>query len=557
MASKKYIFLVGLLSLFCSVAFAQSNDASYDWKDSSKIPTKLLPQHNEFVNNNYPYPAKPRDQWELSFHGGAAFIMGDISPRIGFGGGIGLRKALSHTFSVRLDYTGTHTKGLDYRLRTIGAGILNNTWSQYYGVGSKPFIANFRNQSHQGNIDLIASLNNKSYYRGNPKNDIYVFGGYTFLVSDIDVDALQASGVAYTTAQLATVNFNGKRKDIRSSLKNILDGKYESNGTVTNGGRNPIGRINKNQLMRHAASVGAGFSHKFNDIVHLGLEQRFTLSFDDDLDGIHDGRGNDIISYTSLRLGINVGNKAKKVQPLYWLNPNNYVYNELNKSTHAILPKKKLDDADGDGITDQFDLEPNTPAGAPVDSHGRSLDTDGDGVIDLRDKEPLTQKSCFPVNADGVGKCPEPAEPACCKEIKELLGTTGVDGKWKPNGKTGTTGGECVIGDLPTVQFKANSAKLSKDAEAILTSVAQKVQANADCKVKVIGHGASDKRSQQLSWDRVNAVIKYLVEKQGVSESRFIFSYGEGGDVNTVDLTGTTEEGPSTVPAPHPNLKKG
>jgi OmpA-OmpF porin, OOP family len=540
MASKKYIFLVGLISLFCSVAFAQSNDASYDWKDSSKVPTKLLPQHNEFVNNNYPYPAKPRDQWEVSFHGGGAAIIGDVSPRLGFGGGIGLRKALGHTFSVRLDYTGNLNKGLDYRLRTGGTGA----WAAY-NTAARPYVANYKTQSHQANLDLIASLNNKSYYRGNPKNDIYVFGGYTFLVADVDVDAANGA-TPYNFATIMAGKFS--RKDIRSALKSALDGSYETNATATNGNRNPIGRVKDNQLLRHAASVGAGFSHKFNDKIHLGLEQRFTLTFDDDIDGLNVGRSNDVISYTALRLGVNVGNKAKKVQPLYWINPNNYVYNELNKSTHAILPKKKLDDADGDGITDQFDLEPNTPAGAPVDSHGRSLDTDGDGVIDLKDKEPLTQKSCFPVNADGVGSCPE---PACCKELRDAVKDIKDNMVKKP------TGGDCAIGDLPTVQFKANSAKLSKDAEAILGSVAQKAQANADCKIKVIGHGASDKRSQQLSWDRVNAVIKYLVEKQGLSEGRFIFSYGEGGDVNTVDLTGTTEEGPSTVPAPHPNLKKG
>ena len=54
------------------------------------------------------------------------------------------------------------------------------------------------------------------------------------------------------------------------------------------------------------------------------------------------------------------------------------------------MPKVKLDDADGDGVTDQFDLEPNTPAGAKVDSHGRAIDTDGDGIPDYKDKEILT-----------------------------------------------------------------------------------------------------------------------------------------------------------------------
>ena len=206
------------------------------------------------------------------------------------------------------------------------------------------------------------------------------------------------------------------------------------------------------------------------------------------------------------------------------------------------LPKVVLPDADGDGITDQFDLEPNTPKGAPVDSHGVAKDTDGDGVPDYRDKEVLTPKNCFPVNNDGVGSCPE---PACCKEIKDMMAN------WKPQADKTVA---CNIGNLPSIQFKGN-AKLSKDAMSSLASAAAKVNANPTCKVKVIGYGAASKAAQQLSWERVNAVIKYLVEKQGVSESRLLFVYAQDGDANTVDLQGTVEEGPNTVPAPHPNLR--
>jgi len=61
-----------------------------------------------------------------------------------------------------------------------------------------------------------------------------------------------------------------------------------------------------------------------------------------------------------------------------------------------------------------------------------------------------------------------------------------------------------------------------------------------------------------LSWDRVNAIINYLVDKEGIGADRFVFKYGqEGGDCNTVDLQdGTGDEGPTTVPAPHPNLRR-
>ena len=59
-----------------------------------------------------------------------------------------------------------------------------------------------------------------------------------------------------------------------------------------------------------------------------------------------------------------------------------------------------------------------------------------------------------------------------------------------------------------------------------------------------------------MSWDRVNAVMKFLVEKQGIADNRIIFEYGTEGDPNTVDLMPTTENGPNSVPAPHPNLQK-
>jgi outer membrane protein OmpA-like peptidoglycan-associated protein len=227
----------------------------------------------------------------------------------------------------------------------------------------------------------------------------------------------------------------------------------------------------------------------------------------------------------------------KSVEPLYWENPLNFAYSELNAPKRMKLPKPVLDDADGDGITDQFDNEPNTPAGCPVDSHGVSKDTDGDGVVDCKDKQLITPSECQPVDADGVGKCPD---PACCAQMVAKAA-------------------ECAIGDLPSLSFKGNSAAVSKDAEAVLATVADKMRNNPTCKVVVTGYGEPSKSSQQLSWDRVNAVINYMVDKQGISSDRFIFRFGEtGGDANTVDLRSAAEgdAGPNTVPAPHPNLRK-
>jgi outer membrane protein OmpA-like peptidoglycan-associated protein len=531
MASKKYTMILGLLGLAGSAAFAQKNDATADWwKDSSKVATKRLPQYNEFQNNQYPYPARPRDMWELGFHGGYSAIISDIDGRPGFGGGLSLRKSLGHIFSVRADYTGSFSYGLDYRTRTSTGGV--------WGPAGTSYVANYKNSTHQGNLDLIASLNTLSHYRGNPKSNIYVFAGYSLVAADVDVDnSLQG-------ANLAGINFSGKRGDIKSALKNKMN-SYNVNAPATNGNREPIGRMDDNRLLRHAVSFGGGIAWKLSTRLSLGLEQRFTLPFSDDMDGVNPATGNksnDFYSYTAIRGGLAIGNSAKRVAPLWWINPNNFIYNELNSPKHMKLPPPVLPDADGDGVTDQFDLEPNSPAGAPVDSRGRALDTDGDGVPDYKDKELLTPQKCFPVNADGVGNCPE---PECCKELRDKIANMQL-----------APANACAISNLPSLQFKSGSVKISKDGEAILASIAEKLNANPTCKVKIIGYGASDKRAQQLSWDRVNAVEKYLVEKQGISESRLLFVYGQEGDSNTVDFQGTTEDGPNSVPAPHPNLKR-
>ena len=235
-------------------------------------------------------------------------------------------------------------------------------------------------------------------------------------------------------------------------------------------------------------------------------------------------------------MNFNLG--AKSVEPLWWLNPLDYAYSEIRNPRLMRLPKPVLPDSDGDGVTDQFDQE-QTPAGCPVDSHGVTKDTDGDGVPDCKDKELITPTYCQPVDADGIGKCP-------CPE-----GCAGI----APPEKT------CAekLGSLPSVSFKVGNNKLSDDAKAVLSTVAANLRNNPGCKVVVIGYCSSNKKEQQLSWDHVNAVINYMVDKEGISADRFIFNYGqEGGDCNTVDLraAGEGEDGPNTVEPPHPNLRK-
>ena len=68
---------------------------------------------------------------------------------------------------------------------------------------------------------------------------------------------------------------------------------------------------------------------------------------------------------------------------------------ELLAETSEPAPQQLLNDSDGDGVIDSWDLEPNTQPNSFVDNKGRAgqtqaKDTDGDGIIDLWDQEPNT-----------------------------------------------------------------------------------------------------------------------------------------------------------------------
>lgn len=552
MAIRKYTALLGLLCLFASSSFAQIG-TSYDVQDSSLIPRKSLPQHNEFMNNAYPFPAKPRNQWEVGVKLGAFGISGDVPavwPQLGFGAHV--RKALGYVVSMRLEYNYGIAKGLHWSSSANyqkNKAWTDNGYKAQARTGDGPLIPaqdvvyyNYKTNIQDLTLQGVFSITNIRFHKTKSNLNLYALAGFGGMIYDTKVNALNGDQKYDFSGINGGIYKN--RKDTKKALRDLMDDSYETDAEGYDDSRAKIG----GKTFRPVYNVGVGIAYSLSKRINLALEQKMTASKDDLLDGQRwqespagDAvltRDYDLYHFTSLGVNFNLG--ARSTEPLYWLNPLDYAYNELNAPKHMKLPKPILDDADGDGVTDQFDLEPNTPANAPVDSHGVSKDTDGDGVPDFKDKELITPTQCQPVDADGIGKCPE---PACCKELRE--------GGFAPKAA-------CNIGDLPSISFTGRSVSLNNDAKAVLASVAEKIRNNPNCRIAVIGYGESSKSAQQLSWDRVNAVINYMVEKEGISADRFIFKYGEGGgDGNTVDLRdGTSEEGPNAVPAPHPNLRR-
>ncbi len=579
MASKKYILLAGIICLLASGVYAQVG-ASYDVKDSSLIPSKRMPQHSEFLNGTYSFPAKPRNQWEVGLKVGAFSISSDVPsifPTLGFGAHV--RKAFGYVFSMRLEYMYGVAKGLSWNpangygrnpawvpaystpLMVVGPASGQPTYlkagtNQLWTGGTQwdNVFYNYKTKAQDLSLEGVFTLNNIRFHKQKTGFNLYGFAGIGATIFDVKVNALNENGQPYTQIfnQIAgAYNFEYKdRKDIRSDLKDQMDDTYETPAETEGGFRRA--KLFKKTL-RPSASFGFGVAFKLSNRLNLALEDRHSLVKTDLLDGQRwqeHGVGDPVLtpdydSYNYATIGLNINLGAKAVEPLWWLNPLDYAYSEIRNPRLMRLPKPVLPDSDLDGVTDQFDQE-QTPEGCPVDTHGVSRDTDGDGVPDCKDKELVTPTSCQPVDADGIGKCPCPT----CENCPDLC----------KGGRGDSTDCATNLGALPSVTFAKNSVRLSDDAKRLLAVVADRMRNSPGCNVVVTGYCAGNKAEQQRSWDRVNAIINYLIEKEGVSGDRFIFKYAEeGGDCDTVDIrpANAGEEGPNTVPAPHPNLRKG
>ena len=160
-------------------------------------------------------------------------------------------------------------------------------------------------------------------------------------------------------------------------------------------------------------------------------------------------------------------------------------------------------DTDRDGVIDKLDQCPDTPAGVKVDEVGCPLDTDKDGVYDYLDKCPDTPID-LKVDKDG---CP----------MKVTINLN--------------------------VLFDFDKADIKPKYNSEIKRVADYMTAYPWEKATLEGHTDSkgtDAYNQKLSQRRVDAVMKNLVEKFGISADRLkAVGYGESKPIATND----TDEG--------------
>lgn len=207
-------------------------------------------------------------------------------------------------------------------------------------------------------------------------------------------------------------------------------------------------------------------------------------------------------------------------------------------------------DADGDGVTDDQDQCPDTPAGTQVNGQGCEGDSDSDGVADSSDTCPDTaagtavnEQGC-PATADadndGVAddkdQCADTAAGTAVDESGCAPKAEGCRAPMpgEPINLEGCATGESVV--LKGVNFEVNSSRLTANAKAILNQVSDSLAASPAMKVEIGGHTdaqGSDAFNLKLSERRAQSVHDYLVAR-GVDPSRLSAKgYGEAQPIDT------------------------
>lgn len=280
MASKKYSFILGLMALTMA-AQAQSNK---EWKDSSLIPPTRLAQHNEFVNNMYDFPAKPRSQWELGFKVGSPSINGDVAAVFpNFGWGLHVRKSLGYLLSIRGEFNSGSAKGLNWKDANNYAK--NPAWAGYQAFVRTPsgqlnsatsverIFYNHKTKISDLSVQALLSFSNILFHKAENKLNLYGILGVGLAFYDVNVDAKNAAGQKYNFSGIPNGTWD-TRKDTRNSLKSLLDGTYETAAEKANSG-NSIPTV----------TTGFGAAFKLSKKVNFAAEYRVSFTQDDLLDG--------------------------------------------------------------------------------------------------------------------------------------------------------------------------------------------------------------------------------------------------------------------------------
>ncbi|WP_412467009.1 OmpA family protein [Pedobacter sp. KLB.chiD] len=280
--------------------------------------------------------------WSIGVHGGVLMPVVAIGGTNDFnkwdanlGYGLNIRKQLGHSFGLELN--GTRGK-----LSGTNEGITN------------PAVRDFETQLQYA-VDLRGVVN---------------VGSIDFLRRENAVGFFVTAGAGMLAYAPKITTGNGQVIDWKGKAIGPADDRHEA----------------KDYVKGFYIPVGAGVKFKVSERVNFNLGYTMNFVDADNLDGVYaKGQTKDKFSYGYAGLEFSLGSSAKP--SLEWTNPLATMYDELKdptlrqevealKNRVSAVEKSVEDlkkDTDGDGVADQFDKCPGTPAGTAVDGSGCPL----------------------------------------------------------------------------------------------------------------------------------------------------------------------------------------
>ena len=286
---------------------------------------------------------------------------------------------------------------------------------------------------------------------------------------NFDTDAGNGVIEQYAAGIMARYHF-GEKGSIRPFLG--FGGGY-----IDHDGAKALSGVNSDDVM---FNISAGIRKKINDRLGIMTEVKYRID-NDDIVGSQSSYDDYVFT---MAMNVAFGASANSTQ-----------------AAEIVTPAPV--DSDGDGVSDQDDRCPNTPAGAQVDMYGCELDSDNDGVVNSKDKCPDSKPGAV-VDADGC-------------EVE-------------------------VVIELQGVHFDFDKSSLRTESYAILDAAVSTLSTHGKIAVEVAGHTDSkgtEAYNQKLSEKRAQVVKAYLVSK-GISADRLTSrGYGESSPM----ADNATEEG--------------
>ena len=263
-----------------------------------------------------------------------------------------------------------------------------------------------------------------------------------------------------------------------------------------------------------AIPLGMGLKYRVSEKIQTTLDFSCVAPFGNGVDNISESDFPITEGFTNLSVGFSYlfGKNEKSME---WVNPIDVISNQVNRNTQEI--EGLSIDSDGDGVSDKFDLDKNTPKGVAVDGSGRPLDVDNDGVADYKDLDPFSSPG---VNVDSNGR-----------ELDDDQDGVPNSQDFEPNTKSGATvnfQGQEIAGKgayLPSIYFDFNSSKVQYANYERLAIIASIMKNNPSFKLRVIGYAdsvGSENSNYKLALKRANAVIDNLSSIFGISKSRMV-----------------------------------